>query len=563
MTTHTTKHSAKGRPEMRRTPNKTSSRTLCLAAAAATLAAACSTTGSLGRNDVLRHYDSVARLDNGVTNARARNAPLLAPQQFARVERDLNSAIDAGKRADKIEAQAAADKGLKELSTLDENMERNRGVLEEVMTTRARAERHGAASLFEEEFVDTDKDLREVAILLEKREQKEAAERRPDLISRYAALELKALQEGLIAAAEGTISRADEDGAGEYAPTTLAEARQELSLARSVLKADRTQIEKSNRHANEAIWLARRAFELTSLARAFEQADSSREDVLLWHQAQLQQVRDASRPTRLPFDRPVGEVIAALRSDVTSLMQTTQDLRRANRLGQERYESLQARMDVAANQHRAELEALLATHQTELAAMRGGNRAELRKAELEAARQVTDLQARLSEKAKQLERETRREFEAQARFEHVRALFEARDADVFRKGQNLLIRLKGFQFRPGESQIEARNFALLNNVVSAIGIFPQAKVVVSGHTDSTGNAKTNLKLSRTRAESVAEFLSTMGGVAASKLTVEGHGEDEPVSSNDTSEGRAQNRRIDISIINQGAAMSGPRADGAE
>lgn len=533
---------------------------MCLVAGIAALTAGCASTGSLSRNDVILQYAPIAQLDTGVADARARHADLLVPDEFAKADNSLSTAIEAGQNAEKTEALQAANKGLEQLQTIDTKMAQNYTVLEEVLTTRARAAQHGAAGLFEKEFKDTDEDLRKVARLLERGKGDEAAEKRPELIRRYAALELQALQEGLIAAAEDSISRAQQVDADDFAPKTLKEARQELMLARSVLKADRTQIEKSNGHANEAIWLARRAVELTALARAFDDAGSSREDMLRWYQAQLQHVRDASRTARLPLDRPNGEVVAVLRWDVSSLVQTSQDLRRANRLSQERFEGLQERMQLASEAHRRELEGLLAAHETELVAIRGGNRAQINQAEKEASKQVAELQERLSEKSRQIEYEARREYAAQARFEHVRALFQARDADVFRKGEDVLIRLKGFQFRPGGAQIEAVNFALLNNVVSAIAIFPAGQVVVSGHTDSTGNPKNNLVLSAARAQSVAEFLTTVGGLQAARLSVEGRGEDEPVSSNDTSEGRAQNRRIDISIINEAVVGSGPTAD---
>ena len=513
------------------------------------IVAGCATTSSLTRTDVLGQYPEVARLDTGLADARARNAQLLAPTQYHKVDATLESAVELGRRADKVGAQRAAATGLEQLQVLNNLANQSFGVMEEVLGTRARAEEHGAASLFAEDFTNADKALRSAATLLEEGKQDEAAERRPELIRVYADLELRALQEGLVAAAEDAVARAKEADADDYAPKTLAQASQALNLARSVLEADRTEVDQSNAHAREAIWLARRAVQLTTMARMFEQADASREDILLWHQAQLQHVRAPANAARLPFDRANSEVVATLRTDITSLVQSTVDLRRANRLGQDRMEGLRTRRALEAETHREELRGLLVGYQAELAAIRGGTKSEIQRAEREAASQVADLQARLSDQARQREEDARREFEAQARFEHVRALFESREGDVYRKGEDVLIRLKGFQFRPGKSEIESTNFALLNNVVSAISIFPGGKVIVSGHTDSTGSTKTNLLLSQERAASVAEFLTTVGGVSAERLTSEGHGADEPVSSNETVEGRADNRRIDVSIVN--------------
>ncbi|MBO7244200.1 MAG: OmpA family protein [Alphaproteobacteria bacterium] len=70
------------------------------------------------------------------------------------------------------------------------------------------------------------------------------------------------------------------------------------------------------------------------------------------------------------------------------------------------------------------------------------------------------------------------------------------------------------------------------------------KVIVKGYTDSTGPAAYNLGLSNRRAQSVASYLESQG-VCATRITTEGYGEDDPVASNETAAGRAQNRRAEV------------------
>jgi len=77
--------------------------------------------------------------------------------------------------------------------------------------------------------------------------------------------------------------------------------------------------------------------------------------------------------------------------------------------------------------------------------------------------------------------------------------------------------------------------------------YPDSNVQVVGHTDNTGAAAYNLNLSRQRAAAVANTLIS-NGVASSRITAIGRGEDQPVTSNLTPEGRAQNRRVEIIII---------------
>jgi len=73
---------------------------------------------------------------------------------------------------------------------------------------------------------------------------------------------------------------------------------------------------------------------------------------------------------------------------------------------------------------------------------------------------------------------------------------------------------------------------------------------VGGHTDSYGTEEYNMGLSVRRARAVADYL-VAGGIDRSRLRVEGYGETQPVASNDTEDGRAQNRRVELSVISNG------------
>jgi len=76
--------------------------------------------------------------------------------------------------------------------------------------------------------------------------------------------------------------------------------------------------------------------------------------------------------------------------------------------------------------------------------------------------------------------------------------------------------------------------------------YPDTNLVIEGHTDSTGSAAHNKKLSESRAQSVIEVLAT-DGVDRTRLTHKGWGEDKPIQTNSTAEGRAQNRRVEVHI----------------
>ena len=78
-------------------------------------------------------------------------------------------------------------------------------------------------------------------------------------------------------------------------------------------------------------------------------------------------------------------------------------------------------------------------------------------------------------------------------------------------------------------------------------VFPRSLVVVEGHTDSYGGDVSNMALSRSRAEAVGEYLSAELGVPAFRVSAVGYGETRPIANNETSQGRARNRRIDVRI----------------
>ncbi len=94
------------------------------------------------------------------------------------------------------------------------------------------------------------------------------------------------------------------------------------------------------------------------------------------------------------------------------------------------------------------------------------------------------------------------------------------------------------------AQLTSSADATLNQAASALQNQPNVPYLVAGHTDSVGDDAYNQLLSERRANSVASYL-VQSGVSASQLSVAGYGETQPMASNDTAEGRAQNRRVEI------------------
>lgn len=129
----------------------------------------------------------------------------------------------------------------------------------------------------------------------------------------------------------------------------------------------------------------------------------------------------------------------------------------------------------------------------------------------------------------------------------VESLFGLDQARVIREGNDLVLRLVGLSFPSGQSVIETRYYGLLRNVQRAIAIFPGALIAIEGHTDSVGDDAMNLRLSQERANSVREYLIANLGLPVAQVEAYGFGKSRPIASNETAEGRAQNRRIDVVI----------------
>lgn len=107
--------------------------------------------------------------------------------------------------------------------------------------------------------------------------------------------------------------------------------------------------------------------------------------------------------------------------------------------------------------------------------------------------------------------------------------------------------LKGVQFEFDSADLTYEAKTNLDDVVKALKQNPKVKLRIQGYTDSVGDDQYNYGLSLRRAESVKNYM-VQKGVAAERLTTQGFGEKNPIASNDTPEGRAENRRIEFVIV---------------
>jgi len=457
--------------------------------------AGCATGSKLTRDEAMERHPGLAALEKSLSDAAAEGVSDLAPDGFREARKAADAALKAGLAGKGEEADHAAGRGQAALKKARDDAEHARDILRDVLAPREDARKAGAGELYGAEMSDLDGSLRDVARLVEQGRMEEAKARRAPLIDAYRGLELAALKKATDQQALVAIARAEAGGADKLAPKTLAQAREELDVARSILDANRKDTKLAAEHAHHAIQLADRAAHVAERIKDFNRLDYTDEDVVLWHQGQLAQVT-APLGTEPMFDVPDREVLTELTDQVAAAAKRVADL------------------------------------EAQVASMKTGFEAEL---SAESAQRV------LME---------RKEREVRERFDRVQALFTPEEANVYLQRGNVLIAAQGFWFPPGQSEIEAVNFGLLNKIVHAIGEFPGSHVQVMGHTDATGDDELNRTLSRLRADKVARFLVDVGHVEPQRVMAEGYGEDRPVASNDTVEGRAANRRVEILIVNE-------------
>ena len=135
----------------------------------------------------------------------------------------------------------------------------------------------------------------------------------------------------------------------------------------------------------------------------------------------------------------------------------------------------------------------------------------------------------------------------------LREQLDGSGVGVARRGDELTINLPGkLAFSSDSSELNAGFASVLETVAGLLRKYDKTVIEIAGHTDSTGSREHNRALSEQRAGAVAAFLEKRGILKSRVLTV-GAGETRPVAGNDTAEGRARNRRVELTLSPLAAA----------
>ncbi|HBF09174.1 MAG: hypothetical protein CMD81_04480 [Gammaproteobacteria bacterium] len=461
---------------------------------------ACTTTNMLTEQEITSRYESVAEFQQAFNMAETSNLKILSPTHYEQAKAKLEQAMASAKRG-KESSEKIAQEGMEILAQAKKTGDKSADMLDTVLEARLKAEKAGAPTLLKDEFKGADEDLADLAKAVEDNRLEKVREDRVVLAKTYRQLELKAMKQDIIESAQTAIKDATDMGAKKYAPKTFSQAEEEMRLALNILEVNRGASQEAENYAERARWWAERSMAVTETVKSFKQGDYTDEDIVLWYQ---EQISSAVAPVNksLPLNYDHKRLMTSIRTDLEGVVSDNSQLASQNKM-------LSAESQTLANAGR---------------------------------QQAIEMQNKLNMTRQQAQ-------EADKKFEFVQGLFDEKEAVVFRQQNAVLLRTQGFDFPSGKSEITSGNFALLQKIIKAIDEYPTAKVAVSGHTDSVGDAQFNQKLSEDRAQKVAEFLIKVGNIDEDRISYKGYGEARPIASNDTQDGRSENRRVEITIVN--------------
>lgn len=207
-----------------------------------------------------------------------------------------------------------------------------------------------------------------------------------------------------------------------------------------------------------------------------------------------------------------------------------------------RAEAEQARLTSVATQEEIQRTRQQALSAAELA-QQASEREQMAREEAEAARRLSEAQATEIALAR---REAELASEAAESLRRRLELMALRETD-----RGMVITLGDVLFATGQTTLQPEAQTNLADVAELLQSEPDKRVRIEGHTDSTGDEAVNLRISQQRADAVKAQLVALG-IESSRIEAVGMGQDFPIASNDTAEGRSQNRRVDVILLEDSA-----------
>jgi outer membrane protein OmpA-like peptidoglycan-associated protein len=438
-------------------------------------------------------------LDNAIAMARKNQVNVLAPTWFKKADTSLNAAkagLEKGGRLNDILEDIAAARA--ELQQAEAIAQTARSTIPDAIKARDLARQAGATNLGSD-YTVVEYSFLDLIGAIEKNNLAYAKRRQAAVTEHYRRIELRAIKIQTIGEVRRLIDEARKKGMHRIAPQSFAAAQKKLTEADNFITANPYQKEQMHQLAAEALFMARR---IQPVAVQTEKVDDMEpEQIVLWAEGILHQttqklgapdMRDHS------FDEQVENILATISAQGADHEFLVENSKKQ----QKEIENLQ--------------------------------------------KEVANLEGQTIKEQKEKER-LLAEKQFNEKLSSIQHYFKPHEAEVYKKQNQVIIRLKAMQFPVGQSVILPENYTLLSKVQSAIRTFGEPDVIIGGHTDSTGSEDLNEHLSQQRADAVRQYFVANQTLPYEKIIAVGYGSMRPIASNATQSGRAMNRRIDIII----------------
>jgi len=441
----------------------------------------------------------INQLDNDIALARKNQINVLAPSWFEKADSSLKAAkkgLEKGDQLSEILDNIAT--GRAQLRRAGEIAKVAQTTLPNAIKARNMARDAGATKLGEE-YADVEERFIGLTQAIEDNNLNYAQRNQARVAEQFRVVELRAIKIQTIGEVRRLIQSAQKQDMQKIAPQSFAAAQQKLEEADAFITQNPYQKEKMHKLAAEALFMAQRLHIVAGQSEKVE--NMAPEQITLWTEDIMYQVSNklgAQDMRNQPFNKQLENILAtvsAQHADHEFMVENNKKLQN-------------------------EIETL----QRQIASLEG----QTLKEHQEKERLLAD--KRFNEK-----------------LSSIQHFFKPSEAEVYKKENQVIIRLKAMQFPVGQSVIMPENYNLLSKVQRAIRTFGEPEVIIGGHTDSTGAEGLNEHLSQKRADAVRQYFVANGTLPYEKIIAVGYGSMRPLASNATESGRAINRRIDVII----------------
>lgn len=474
-------------------------------------------------------------------------ADIFAPNTWKKAEKEYVKAkrsINAGKRQKDIDK--AVSRAREYVDNAIKATEVTKLTLQEYLEPRNKARTAKASLLVPKIYDKAEKQFVKATAKVESGNVKSALKDAAKSTSLFSVAEMEAIRVDILGKADRLIEKAAADDGTKYAVSTIDKAMTARLKANSILTNDRYNRIEAVEEAKRAEYEARHASNIARSVRSLNRNDQAWEKLILLYEIQMSRVGNAMEIEFLPYDN--GPLAAAddMISKINALKKANANLARDSEYLSsavvEKLRDILATIGESAEEN--DPIAMGTTVETALANLMQENAAQAD--ELEATRQkLSNLEAIHAE----IEADLNARVEQEERFIRAKTMLNPSEGEVlFNSSNDVVLRLSGISFDVNKSTIKDEHMPLLAKVKEIIKMFPNAFLMIEGHTDASGNAAANVLLSEKRAYAIMQYIRQSLLLSADKIQSMGYGMDRPVASNQTNEGRSKNRRIDIIIM---------------